>query len=152
MKLNLNERSRTERFDEVYQIVVIIVALSFDILWSFGRIPIAEIAVFMFILLIWAYGNLRGGETEYSYKLGSFNLSILLLTNFYTIALTGNQELPLFLEIALAIIALPALCFCISMLLYLYLKEYVDREAAIGILIGGTLGYILSMLMVAIFG
>ena len=106
----------------------------------------------MFILLIWAYGNLRGGESEYSYKLGSFNLSILLLTNFYTVALTGNQELPLFLEVAFVIIALPALSFCISMLLYSYLKEFVDRESALGILIGGTLGYAISMLMVAIFG
>jgi hypothetical protein len=148
----LDERDRRKRFDEVYQVVLIIVALSFDILWSFGRIPIAEIAVFMFILVIWAYGNLRGGETEYSYKLGSFNLSVLLLTNFYTIALTGNQELPLFLEIPFVIIALPALSFCISMLLYSYLKEFVDRESAFGILIGGTLGYTLSMLMVAIFG
>jgi hypothetical protein len=148
----LDERSRTKRFDEIYQVVLIIVALSFDILWFFGRIPIAEIAVFMFILVIWAYGNLRGGESEYSFKLGSFNLSILLLTNFYTIALTGNQELPLPLEIVFSIIALPALCICISMLLYSYLKEFVERDSAIGVLIGGTLGYTLSMLMVAVFG
>ena len=148
----MSERDRRKRFDEIYQVVLIIVALSFDILWFFGRIPIAEIAVFMFILLIWAYGNLRGGESEYSFKLGSFNLSILLLTNFYTIALTGNHELPLILEVAFAIIALPVLCLCISMLLYSYLKEFIDRESAIGILIGGTLGYTLSMLMVAIFG
>jgi hypothetical protein len=134
----------------VYQIVLIIVALSFDILWFFGRIPIAEIAVFIFILVIWAYGNLRGGESEYSFKLGSFNLSILLLSNFYTIALTGNQDLPLLIEIVFSIIALPAICFCISMVLYSYLKEFAERESAIGVLIGGTLGYTISMLMVAL--
>ncbi len=148
----MSERSRRERFDEVYQIVLIIVALSFDILWFFGRVPIAEIAVFIFILVIWAYGNLQGGESEYSFKLGSFNLSILLLSNFYTIALTGNQDLPLILEIVFAIITLPAICFCISMVLYSYLKEFVERESAIGVLIGGTLGYTISMLLVALLG
>ena len=148
----MSERTRTERFDDVYQIVIIIVALSFDILWFFERIPIAEIAVFIFILVIWAYGNLRGGEIEYSFKLGSFNLSILLLSNFYTIALTGNQELPLLLEIVFAIIALPAICLAISLVLYSYLKEYVERDSAIGVLIGGTIGYIISMLFVALLG
>ena len=148
----MSERSRKERFDEVFQIVLIIVALSFDILWFFDRVPIAEIGVFIFILIIWAFGNLKGGQEEYSFKLGSFNLSILLLTNFYTIALTGNQDLPLLLEIAYSILALPAICLGISIILYSYLKEFIERESAIGILIGGTLGYTISMLMVAILG
>ncbi|MGY5876888.1 MAG: hypothetical protein RTU30_14155 [Candidatus Thorarchaeota archaeon] len=146
------EKTREDRFDDVYQIVLIVVALSFDILWFFGRIPIAEIAVFIFILVIWAYGHLKGGETEYAYKLGSFNLSVLLLTNFYTVALTGNQDLPLLLQIVAAIIVFPAICLIISMVLYSYLKESVHQETAIGILVGGTLGYTISMLTVALLG
>ncbi len=145
------EKSREERFDDVFQIVLIVVALSFDILWFFAKIPIAEIAVFIFILVIWAFGHLKGGETEYSFKLGSFNLSILLLTNFYTVALTGNQDLPFILELA-AILVFPIICIFISSVLYSYLKESVDRDAAVGILIGGTLGYSISMLIVALMG
>ncbi|MHA2386366.1 MAG: hypothetical protein ACXAEE_09175, partial [Candidatus Thorarchaeota archaeon] len=69
----MNEKSRAQRFDEVYQMVLIIVALSFDILWSTGRLPIAEIAVFIFVLVLWAYGNLKGETWEYPLKLGSCN-------------------------------------------------------------------------------
>ena len=48
----MRERSREERFDEVYQIVLIVVALSFDILYVTRRTPFAEIAVFIFVLVI----------------------------------------------------------------------------------------------------
>ena len=50
----MREKDREERFDEVFQIVLIVVALSFDILWNSGRVPIAEISVFIFTLTIWA--------------------------------------------------------------------------------------------------
>ena len=88
----MRERSREERFDQVFQMILIVVALSFDILWTAaGRLPIAEIAVFIFALVIWAYGNLKGGIIEYPFKIGSFNLLILLLTNFYSFAVFGDM-------------------------------------------------------------
>ncbi len=90
MKLKLPEKSREERFDEVFQMVLIVVALSFDILWTTGRIPFAEILVFIYALTFWAYGNLKGGIWEYPLKLGSFNLSLTLLTNFYVISIYGD--------------------------------------------------------------
>jgi len=71
----LSERSREQRFDEVYQVILIVVALSFDILWISGHFPIAEIAVFIWILTFWAFGNLKGGIWEYPLKVGSFNLA-----------------------------------------------------------------------------
>ena len=146
----MKEKSREERFDDVFQMVLIVVALSFDILWFVGRIPFVEIAVFIFILVIWAFGNLRGGKWEYSLKLGSFNLAIILLTNFYTVALTGNQELPLLWEIIIGGLAFPLICLVVTMSLYSYLKETVDREVTRGVLIGGTLGYMISMIIVAL--
>jgi hypothetical protein len=63
--LTLSERSREQRFDEVYQVILIVVALSFDILWTSGHFPLAEIAVFMWILAFWAFGNLKGGIWEF---------------------------------------------------------------------------------------
>ncbi len=145
------EKSREERFDDVFQIVLIVVALSFDIPWFFGRIPIAETGVFVFILVIWAFGHLKGGETEYAFKLGSFNQAILLLTNFYTLALTGTQDLPLFFDIT-SILVFSIICISISATLYSYLRGSADRETSIGILVGGTVGYVAAMLIVAFIG
>ncbi|MGY5864034.1 MAG: hypothetical protein RTV41_05485 [Candidatus Thorarchaeota archaeon] len=141
----MRERSREERFDEVYQIVLIVVALSFDILWTSGRIPIAEIAVFIFALSIWAYGNLKGGLWEYPLKLGSFNLAIILLTNFYVISVYGDLALVGLLEIILGTVVLPVVCVIITIILANYLKETIERQMTLGVLIGGTLGYMLSM-------
>jgi len=145
----LTGKSREDRFDEVFQMVLIVVALSFDILWRTDYVPIAEIMVFMYILSFWAYGNLKGGAWEFPLKLGSFNLSITLMTNFYIVGIFGNiRDLGL-LELVFAIIALPALCLIISLVLSSYIKESANRTMTLPILIGGTLGYIVSVLSVA---
>ena len=141
----MTERSRENRFDEVFQIILIVVALSFDILWSSGRFPIAEIVVFLWILTFWAYGNLKGGIWEYPLKVGSFNLAIILMTNFYTVGVFLDLGLLSPWEILLTIVALPGLCLILSLVLASYLKESVDRTIALPVLIGGTLGYVLSM-------
>lgn len=125
--------------------ILIIVALSFDILWTAGRFPIAEIAVFIWILTFWAYGNLKGGIWEYPLKVGSFNLAIILMTNFYIVGVFGDITQLGLLEILLTIVALPVLCLVISLVLASYLRESVDRTIALPVLIGGTLGYVLSM-------
>jgi len=130
--------------------VLIVVAISFDILWFFGKVPLAEIAVFVFILMIWAYGNLQGGKWEYPCKLGSFNLAIILLSNFYMTALVGNQEISALVNILASGILFPLLCLSISFSLYKYLKESVDHEIVLGILIGGTMGYMISVISVAL--
>jgi len=139
------ERSREERFDDVFQMVLIVVALSFDILWTSGRIPIAEIAVFIFALTIWAYGNLKGGIWEYPLKLGSFNLSLILLTNFYIISIYGDLTILALWEVFVGVIIMPLLCLTIAAGLASYLKENLDQSITRGILIGGTLGYIISI-------
>jgi hypothetical protein len=145
------ERDSPERFDQVFQMVLIVVALSFDILWSAGRIPIAEIGVFVFALIIWAYGNLKGERMEYSLKIGSFNLSILLLTNFYAFAVFGDTTVLGIWGIIISVIFLPLVCLGITYSLMRYLKEYLDREIANGIVIGGTIGYMLSIALLIIF-
>ena len=144
----LSERSKEQRFDEVFQMILIIVALSFDILWISGEFPIAEIAVFIWVLTFWAVGNLKGGIWEYPLKLGSFNLSITLMTNFYTVGVFGEVGLQKLGNILVSYIALPILCLVISLVLLSYLKESVDNTIALPILIGGTLGYVLSIFAV----
>ena len=141
----LSERTRAQRFDEVFQMILIVVALSFDILWTAGRTPIAEIVVFIWILTFWAYGNLKGGIWEYPLKVGSFNLAITLMTNFYIVGVFGDIVLLGLLEIVLSIVVLPVICLIISLVLSVYLKESLDRTIALPVLIGGTLGYVLSM-------
>ncbi|MHA2141762.1 MAG: hypothetical protein ACXADC_13965 [Candidatus Thorarchaeota archaeon] len=141
----MNEKSRAQRFDEVYQMILIIVALSFDILWASGRLPIAEIAVFIFVLVLWAYGNLRGEIWEYPLKLGSCNLAFMLLSHFYIIAVFGDITLLGTYEALLAVFVLPAFSVLITVGLAKYLKEVADRRVTRDILIGGTLGYVLSM-------
>jgi hypothetical protein len=128
--------------------VLIIVALSFDILWSTGRIPIAEIAVFIFVLILWALGNLREGLWEYPLKLGSCNLAFMLLTHFYVIAIFGDITLLSLWEALLATIALPMFCVIITVALARYLKDIIDSRVTRDILIGGTLGYVFSMTLV----
>ena len=147
----MNERSREERFDDVFQMVLIIVALSFDILWTSGRFPIAEIAVFIFALTIWAYGNLKGGIWEYPLKLGSFNLSLILLTNFYVISIYGDLTILALWEVLVGVIAMPLICVTIAAGLSSYLKDNLDQSITRGILIGGTLGYIVSIIAVIFF-
>jgi len=120
--------------------------------WFFGRVPIAEIAVFIFVLALWAFGNLRGGNWEYPLKLGSLNLSIVLLTNFYTVAMSGGVELQGMWELIIGAFLLPILCLTITLILASYLRESLDREITAGILIGGTLGYMISMSLVIILG
>lgn len=148
MNPKLSEKSREERFDEVFQMVLIVVALSFDILWTSGRIPIAEIMVFIYALTFWAYGNLKGGIWEYPLKLGSFNLSLTLLTNFYVISIYGDLTILGMWEIVLGVFVLPIFCLIITALLVSYLKETVDRRLSSYIVIGVTIGYILSVLAV----
>ncbi len=131
--------------------VLIIVALSFDILWATGRLPIAEIAVFIFVLVLWAYGNLKGGIWEYPLKLGSCNLAFMLLTHFYIIAVFGDIALLGTSEALLAVIVLPSICVLITVGLAKFLKEFADRRVTRDILIGGTLGYVLSMSFLILF-
>ncbi|UCH03492.1 MAG: hypothetical protein JSW05_07790 [Candidatus Thorarchaeota archaeon] len=147
----MSERSREERFDEVFQMVLIVVALSFDIMWFFERIPIAEIAVFIFVLSLWGYGNLRGGIWEYPFKVGSFNLSIILLANFYVVAMSWGIELTGIWELALNAMLIPILCLGITLILVSYLRESLDRELTRGVLVGGTLGYIISLSLFLLF-
>lgn len=148
----MSERSREQRFDEVFQLILIVVALSFDILWIAGRFPLAEIAVFIWVLAFWAYGNLKGGIWEYPLKLGSFNLSITLMTNFYSVGVFGADVFLQLGEILLSFIILPILCLIISLVLASYLKDSADHIMALPLLIGGTLGYILSMCAVIFLG
>jgi len=147
----MREKNREERFDEVFQIVLLVVALSFDIIWTSERVPIAEIAVFIFTLAIWAYGNLKGGIWEYPLKIGSFNLSLMLLTNFYVISIYGDLTLVGIGERLVGAFVLPIICFIISLSLASYLKETLDRDTTRGILIGGTLGYVASISMLLLF-
>ena len=147
----MREKDREERFDEVFQIVLIVVALSFDILWNSGRVPIAEISVFIFTLCIWAYGNLKGGMVEYPFKIGSFNLALMLLTNFYVISIYGDLALVGMLERIVGAIVLPIVCLIISLSLASYLKDTLDRSTTVGILIGGTIGYMASINMLLLF-
>ena len=149
--MKMREKSREERFDEVFQIVLIVVALSFDILWTSGRIPISEIAVFIFTLSIWAYGNLKGGTVEYPFKIGSFNLALMLLTNFYVISIYGDLALVGVLERVVGSIILPVACLFISLLLASYMKDTLDRSTTHGILFGGTIGYMMSINLLLIF-
>ncbi|MHA1577354.1 MAG: hypothetical protein ACTSU3_08330 [Candidatus Thorarchaeota archaeon] len=148
----MSERSREKRFDEVFSMVLIIVALSFDILWISGRFPIAEIAVFMFVLAIWAYGNLKGENWEYPMKLGSFNLALILMSNFYIIAMFGDLNLLGLWESLIGVAVLPVFCLSISLALYQYLGDSADREITLGVLLGGTLGFIISMVAVVFLG
>ena len=122
----LSERSREKRFDEVFSMVLIIVAISFDILWISGRFPLAEIGVFMFVLVIWAYGNLKGGNWEYPMKLGSFNLALILMSNFYIIAMFGDLNLLGLWESLIGVAVLPLICLSISLLLYKYLGDSAE--------------------------
>lgn len=145
MNLKLREKSREERFDEVFQLVLIVVALSFDILWTTGRTPIAEIAVFIYALFFWAYGNLRGGIWEYPFKLGSFNLSIMLLTNFYVLSIFNDLAIISLWEIVIGAFILPALCLSVTVVLISYLKETIDLSITSYIVIGITLGYIIGI-------
>lgn len=148
----MTEKSREDRFDEVFQMVLIIVALSFDILWRNDNVPVAQIIVFMYVLSFWAYGNLKGGDWEFPLKLGSFNLSITLMTNFYIVGIFGNiQNLGLW-ELIFSVFALPVLCLIISLVLASYIKESAKHVITLPILIGGTLGYIISILAVAVLG
>ncbi|MHA1961476.1 MAG: hypothetical protein ACW99U_14735 [Candidatus Thorarchaeota archaeon] len=148
----MSERSRFQRFDEVYQIVLIIVALSFDILWFFGYIPAAEIAVFVFVLIIWAYGNLRGGIWEYPMKLGSFNLSLMLQTRLYFVAMIGRLEILNLGEQIFAGIALPLVCVLITLTLARYLGDTIDRDITMGMIVGGTFGYVITTNLVVFLG
>ncbi|MFW9838987.1 MAG: hypothetical protein ACFFE7_15830 [Candidatus Thorarchaeota archaeon] len=146
----MNERGREQRFDEVFQMILIIIALLFDILFTSEEFPLAEIAVFIWILTFWAYGNLKGGIWEYPLKLGSFNLSTTLMTNFYSVAIFGEISVLKTTEFVIAVIVLPFLCLIISLVFATYLKEFADRVITLPVLIGGTLGYILSVTAVAI--
>ena len=71
-----------------------------------------------------------------AFHLGSFNMAIILLSNFYTTALTGNQEIPPLLNILVGGVLFPLSCLGISFSLYRYLNESIDREIVRGILIG----------------
>jgi hypothetical protein len=132
--------------------VLIIVALSFDILWAFGSIPLAEIAVFIFVLIILGYGNLRGGMWEYPLKLGSFNLSIILLVNFYSFAIVGEQVLPTMPRLVINVVTFPIICLLVTLSLAYYLRESIDHSLTRDTLIGATLGYMISMSLVIFFG
>jgi hypothetical protein len=78
-------------------------------------------------------------------------LSILLLTNFYAFAVFGDTTVLGIWGIIISVIFLPLVCLGITYSLMRYLKEYLDREIANGIVIGGTIGYMLSIALLIIF-
>jgi hypothetical protein len=55
-------------------------------------------------------------------------------------------------ENLVTIVILSSLCLIISLVLMSYLREVVNRTIALPVLIGGTLGYILSIWAVLFLG
>ena len=101
--------------------------------------------MFIFALTIWAYGNLKGGIWEYPLKVGSFNLALILLTNFYVISIYGDLTILAMWEVLLGVIVMPLVCISIAAAIASYLKDTLDQSITRGVLIGGTLGYMLSI-------
>ena len=67
------------------------------------------------------------------------------MTNFYMVGVFGSVTILDLWVAVLTIVALPILCLIISLVLASYLKEAVERTIALPVLIGGTLGYAISM-------
>jgi TRAP-type mannitol/chloroaromatic compound transport system permease large subunit len=55
-------------------------------------------------------------------------------------------------ELIVGALLLPIICLAITLVLARYLRESLDRQIAGGVMIGGTLGYMISMSLVIIFG
>ena len=57
-----------------------------------------------------------------------------------------------FEALLISVITLPIVCLLISYSLVRYLGEILDKETTRGLLIGGTLGYMISMTIVFFIG
>ena len=78
-------------------------------------------------------------------------LAITLLTNFYVISIYGDLAILALWEIVMGAFVLPIICVIITASLASYLKDTLDRSTTLGVVIGGTLGYMISMSLVLIF-
>ncbi|MFW9889986.1 MAG: hypothetical protein ACFFER_17525, partial [Candidatus Thorarchaeota archaeon] len=78
------------------------------------------------------------------------NLAFMLLIHFYVIALFGDIALLGIFEALLGVIVLPLVCLVITVAFASYLGDIIDHRVTRDVLIGGFLGYIISMSLLVI--
>lgn len=75
----MSRRSRVKRFDEVFQIVLVIEAIFLEFTWTFVQTTLLNVISFVLALILWIWGNLKGGVWEYRLKVISFFVLFILL-------------------------------------------------------------------------
>ncbi len=144
----LAKRSREERFNDVFQIFIIVNTLLLEFVWSsYGRIGGTVILLFAYIgtLGIWAFAHLRGGDIEFPAKITGFKLSLdsvcglllLLSSNTLRNIMIGNI-------IIIASNLIP------SLLLLSYLRERAERRVTLILLTSETLAQIIASTIVLV--
>jgi len=125
----LIERGHEQRFDEVFQLVIVIGAILVEFIWTFQEHvgTFFLIAIFALVLTFWAVGTLKGGRLEYRFKLIGFQTMLFLLINEFVIGLTSEQSLGIYKT---TMLASAFLAFILTFPLIKYLGDFTSKSLA----------------------
>ena len=140
----LPKRSRTQRFDEVFQLMILVEAILLEFAWTFVRASVLMVIMFIGTLLLWIIGTLVS-TNEYTIKTLGFyllftSLSVLFLSCIVPVPPTSPTEL--LLEFLMFGIVIPIIGLFLSIHLISYLGTSVDRSMSLVMVICTTVGYV----------
>lgn len=149
------EIERRERFNDVFQMVLIIETLLIEYAWTIQVKNIEVILCFYIATLIfWIFSHLKGGNWEYGLKLLDFQMVIFTIGMLLSVFIFSAVPPHVILVIDLFVV--PISSFLVTLPIINYLTNYIKRESifffSICILIGMLIaGVLLSLTWAMIF-
>lgn len=123
------EKPRTERFDEAFKMLLIIMTMAFSVSIAFYK-EIMEFKffsltgeAFIMTIILWSFSTLYDGEHEYGIKIGAW---YLLMLTYLILFARLHYAVPLLPPFVASLIILVTLALTLPMLEYL--KEAVTEE------------------------
>lgn len=139
-----------KRFDEVFQLMIIVEAVLVEFTWTFVSADAVSLILFIGTLLLWAIGTLIGGTKEYTIKTLGFYLSFIVLSILFLFCIVPipppsfNEFLLVFFMI---VIVFPTIGFLLSVGIISYLGTAVDRSKSLLLIIGATVGFEITLFL-----
>ena len=110
--------------------MIVIGAILVEFIWTFQEHmgTFFLIVIFALVLTLWAVGTLKGGRSEYMFKLIGFQTMLFLLINELVICLTTREQ-PLEIY-KTTMLASAFLAFILTFPLINYLSDFTSKSLA----------------------
>jgi hypothetical protein len=145
----LVKKDRAERFDEVFQLMLIIETILIE--FSFvEKANFFVVLLFVISVLLWAFGTLTGGTDEYPIKLLGFQSSLIVM--FFVLLISSIGQIDLTVIIITAVVGIPSLAVIITLPFVYYLSDFLDRKKSFRLMALGTAALLFGIIVAIMFG